>query len=120
MMESLATSLKGLLGPDVWSVVSFVYWQIFWPLISQPSMHWVYLLSSLLLGCIFLIVAAAPQRLVLRSLPGELFPRVIWSHASTNCGHAVTGSFVGRRPNACPPSAYRCSSTGTPAFFSRS
>ena len=83
MMESLATSLKGLLGPDVWSVVSFVYWQIFWPLISQPSMHWVYLLSSLLLGCIFLIVAVAPQRLVLRSLPGELFPRVIWSHAST-------------------------------------
>ena len=49
-MESLATTLKGLLGPDGWSVLSFVYWQMLWPLISQPSMHWVYLLSSLLLG----------------------------------------------------------------------
>jgi sterol desaturase/sphingolipid hydroxylase (fatty acid hydroxylase superfamily) len=83
-MESLAAALKGLLGPDVWSVLSFVYWQILWPPISQPSMHWVYLLSSLLLGCIFLVVAAGSQRrLTLRTLPGALFPRAVWSHAST-------------------------------------
>jgi sterol desaturase/sphingolipid hydroxylase (fatty acid hydroxylase superfamily) len=82
-MESFATALKGLLGPDVWSVLSFVYWQILWPPISQPSMHWMYLLSSLLLGCIFLLVAAGSQRLTLRALPGALFPRAIWRHAST-------------------------------------
>jgi sterol desaturase/sphingolipid hydroxylase (fatty acid hydroxylase superfamily) len=82
-MELLAATLKGLLGPDGWSVLSFVYWQILWPLISQPSMHWVYLLSSLLLGCMFLVVTAGPQRLALRSLPGLLFPRIIWRHAST-------------------------------------
>jgi sterol desaturase/sphingolipid hydroxylase (fatty acid hydroxylase superfamily) len=82
-MESFAASLKGLLGPDVWSVLSFVYWQIIWPPISQPSMHWVYLLSSLVLGCVFLLLTSAPRRLTLRSLPGALFPRVIWRHAST-------------------------------------
>ena len=82
-MESLATFLKGLLGPDGWSVLSFVFWQIVWPPISQPSMHWVYLLSSLLLGAVFLVAAARPQRLGLRALPEALFPRAVWRHAST-------------------------------------
>ena len=46
----------------------------------------------------------------------EIIP-IVSSHVSTNWGHAVIGSGVGRSPNACPPSAYRCISTGTPAFF---
>jgi len=82
-MESLATVLKAWLGPDICSLLSLVYWQVLWPLISQPSMHWVYLLSSLLVGGVFLLATAAPRRLSLRTLPGALFPRVIWSHAST-------------------------------------
>src|SRR6266481_10057968 len=32
--------------------------------------------------------------------------------------HRVIGSSVRRSPNACPPCAYKCISTGTPAFFS--
>ncbi|OMP13442.1 hypothetical protein COLO4_01680 [Corchorus olitorius] len=39
------------------------------------------------------------------------------SHVSTSAGHRVMGNLVGRNPNACPPSANRCSSAGTPAFF---
>ena len=82
-MESLGSFLRGWLGQDIGSLLSLAYWQVVWPLISQPSMHWVYLLSSLLLGCVFLLATAAPRRLTLRTLPGALFPRVIWSHSST-------------------------------------
>ncbi len=43
---------------------------------------------------------------------------MVRSHVSTNSGHLVIGCSVRRSPNACPPSAYKCISTGTPAFFS--
>ena len=43
---------------------------------------------------------------------------IVPSHVSTNSGHRVTGNFVRRSPNAWPPCAYKCISTGTPAFFS--
>jgi hypothetical protein len=39
------------------------------------------------------------------------------SQVSTNRGHPVIGNFVRRSPNAWPPCAYKCISTGTPAFF---
>ncbi len=42
---------------------------------------------------------------------------IVPSQISTSSGHRLTGSFVLRSPNACPPCAYRCISTGTPAFF---
>ena len=47
----------------------------------------------------------------------EIMP-IVFSHVSTSCGQFVIGRFVRRSPNACPPCAYRCISTGTPAFFS--
>ena len=50
-------------------------------------------------------------------LAGESMPSVL-SHVSTRSGHAVMGNFVRRRPNACPPCAYKCISAGTPAFWS--
>lgn len=46
----------------------------------------------------------------------EIIP-IVFSHVSTNCGHCVMGSCVRRSPKACPPFAYKCISTGTPAFF---
>ena len=52
-----------------------------------------------------------------RSVYSEIIP-IVPSHVSTNSGHRDTGSFVRRSPNACPPCAYKCISTGTPAFFS--
>ena len=67
----------------------------------------------------------APERLVNLSIciysPGirvysEIIP-IVASHVSTNSGHRDTGSFVRRSPNAWPPCAYKCISTGTPAFF---
>ena len=47
----------------------------------------------------------------------EVMP-IVPSHVSTNRGHSVIGNFVRRSPNACPPCAYKCISTSTPAFFS--
>ncbi len=52
-----------------------------------------------------------------QSTYSEIIP-IVPSHVSTNSGHPVIGNFVRRSPNACPPCAYRCISTGTPAFFS--
>lgn len=46
----------------------------------------------------------------------EIIP-IVRSHLSTSWGHSVIGKFVGRNPNAWPPCAYRCISTGTPAFL---
>jgi hypothetical protein len=40
---------------------------------------------------------------------------IVRSHSSTNRGHWVIGSSVRRSPNAWPPCAYKCISTGTPA-----
>src|SRR5438105_4694310 len=47
----------------------------------------------------------------------EVIP-IVFSQVSNSCGQSVIGNFVRRKPNACPPSAYKCISTGTPAFFS--
>ena len=47
----------------------------------------------------------------------EIIP-IVRSHVSTSSGHLVIGYFVRRSPKACLPSAYKCISTGTPAFFS--
>jgi len=47
----------------------------------------------------------------------EVIP-IVPSHVSTNRGHSVIGNFVRRSPNAWPPCAYKCISTGTPAPFS--
>ena len=44
--------------------------------------------------------------------------RMTWmvrSHSSTKIGQWVIGSCVGRKPNACPPLAYKCISTGASA-----
>ena len=46
----------------------------------------------------------------------EIIP-IVPSHVSINFGQPVTGSFVRRNPNPWPPCAYKCISTGTPAFF---
>src|ERR1700733_9471285 len=43
---------------------------------------------------------------------------IVPSHRSTNSGHPVIGNSVRRSPKACPPCAYKCISTGPPAFFS--
>ena len=43
------------------------------------------------------------------------YPGTIKYAYSTNNGHSVIGCFIGRSPKACPPSAYKCSSAGTPA-----
>lgn len=82
-MDSLSTSLKELLGPDGWSVLSFIYWQVLRPLYSQPSMHWVYLLASLALACLFYLVGAGVRPRSLRELLGSVFPREVWAHPST-------------------------------------
>ncbi len=42
---------------------------------------------------------------------------IVRSHASTDRGQSVTGNEVRRKPNACPPCAYRCISAGTPRFL---
>ena len=47
----------------------------------------------------------------------EITP-IVPSQVSTSSGHRVIGNVVGRNPKACLPSAYKCISTGTPAFFS--
>jgi hypothetical protein len=47
---------------------------------------------------------------------GEISP-IVRSHVSTSSGHLVIGYCVRRSPKACLPSAYKCISTGTPAFF---
>lgn len=47
----------------------------------------------------------------------EIIP-ILFSHVSSNGGHPVIGIFVRRMPNPWPPRAYKCISTGTPAFFS--
>ncbi len=39
-------------------------------------------------------------------------------HVSASAGQRVIGFDVGLSPNAWPPWAYRCISTGAPAFFS--
>src|SRR6266436_4678385 len=57
------------------------------------------------------------SRMRSQSTYSEIIP-IVPSHVSTNCGHPVIGNFVRRSPNACPPCAYKCISTGTPAFFS--
>lgn len=43
---------------------------------------------------------------------------IVRSHVSTSQGHLVIGKFVRRSPKPCLPSANRCISAGTPAFFS--
>ena len=64
------------------------------------------------------ISSAIPAAAVdLRSPYSEIIP-ILPNQVSTNWGHLVTGSPVRRSPNACPPLAYKCISTGTPAFFS--
>ena len=47
----------------------------------------------------------------------EVIP-IVLSHFPTNAGHSVIGNCVRRSPKPCPPSAYKCSSTGTLAFLS--
>jgi hypothetical protein len=42
---------------------------------------------------------------------------IVFSHVSANRGHWLIGNLLGFKPNACPPCAYKCISTGTPAFF---
>lgn len=42
---------------------------------------------------------------------------IVVSHRSANLGHSVIGNFVRRSAKACPPSAYKCISVGTPALF---
>src|SRR5215469_14787719 len=54
---------------------------------------------------------------ILRRTYSEIIP-IVLSHFSTNAGHSVIGNFVVRSPKPCPPSAYKCSSTGTLAFLS--
>src|SRR5678816_1811255 len=41
---------------------------------------------------------------------------IVCSHVSTSRGQSVIGFSVCRKPNACPPCAYRCISTGAPTF----
>ena len=42
---------------------------------------------------------------------------ILASQLSANSGHLVMGKLVRLNPNACPPFAYKCISTGTPAFL---
>jgi len=58
-----------------------------------------------------------PHQLARRNRHFEMTPIVI-SQVSTSLGQSVIGNFVGRNPKACLPSAYKCISTGTPAFSS--
>jgi len=49
--------------------------------------------------------------------PTPIVP-MVRSQVSTKRGQRVIGNLVGRRPKAWPPCAYKCISTGTPAFLS--
>jgi len=49
---------------------------------------------------------------IFTSIYSEIIP-IVLNHFSTNAGHCVMGNFMGRSPNACPPCAYKCISTGT-------
>src|ERR1039458_4342648 len=62
-------------------------------------------------------VAILAGELTGRYTYGEITP-IVRNHVSSSSGHRVIGKFVGRSPKACLPSAYKCISTGTPAFFS--
>jgi len=64
-----------------------------------------------------LSVIAMFQQLTSRTDYSEIIP-ILFSHVSSNGGHPVIGIFVRRMPNPWPPCAYKCISTGTPAFFS--
>lgn len=54
----------------------------------------------------------AVYRVAVGSMP------IVLIHASARLGQRVIGFDEGRSPNACPPCAYRCISTGTSACFS--
>src|SRR5215472_16414066 len=51
-----------------------------------------------------------------RAVYGAITP-IVRTHLSTSSGHLVIGKFVRRIPKPCLPSAYKCISAGTPAFF---
>ena len=57
------------------------------------------------------------RRATMSSNSYEVIP-IVSSQVPINRGHPVIGSSVRRSPNACPPCAYKCISTGTPAFLS--
>ncbi len=64
-----------------------------------------------------LLTLARPGRFSGADAYFEIIP-IVPSQVSTNWGHPVIGNFVRRSPKACLPSAYKCISTGTSAFFS--
>jgi sterol desaturase/sphingolipid hydroxylase (fatty acid hydroxylase superfamily) len=81
-LEAIATSIKSLLGPDGAAWLSAIFWHGVWPVISQPSFHWLYLLSSLLLAAIYLVVTSPPAQRGAAALWRQLFPRAVFGHAS--------------------------------------
>jgi sterol desaturase/sphingolipid hydroxylase (fatty acid hydroxylase superfamily) len=78
-----ASTLKEWLGPTISEPLSFVYWNIIHPVVAQPSLHWGFLLSNLLIAWVFFLWTSRRHARVGSSFWSWLFPRAVWRHPSS-------------------------------------
>jgi sterol desaturase/sphingolipid hydroxylase (fatty acid hydroxylase superfamily) len=81
-LDSLIASFKNLLGSTGSEVASFLYWQVFHPLIAPGSLHWVFITSTVVVAWLYFAARASDEGNGLRGFARFLFPRAVWAHPS--------------------------------------
>ena len=79
-MENAVERVKALLGEPVTHALSFVYWKVIAPLFAQPTLHWVFIVSTIVLAAAF--YAWREGAWTWRAQMSKVFPKAVIAHPS--------------------------------------
>lgn len=79
-MESAVERVKALLGEPATQTLSFVYWKVVAPLFAQPTLHWMFIGSTILLAAAF--YAWREGAWTWRAQVSKVFPKAVFGHPS--------------------------------------
>lgn len=79
-MENAVERVKAVLGEPVTQALAFVYWKVIAPLFAQPTLHWLFIVSTILLAAAF--YAWREGAWTWRSQLSKVFPKAVIAHPS--------------------------------------
>jgi sterol desaturase/sphingolipid hydroxylase (fatty acid hydroxylase superfamily) len=76
--------LTELIGTELRQLASWGYWHVIAPLLAQPFLHWMFIVSTIVAAYLFFLFTAraASGDSSLRGFARYAFPRSIWLHPS--------------------------------------
>lgn len=83
MLEEAKTLLSQVIGPQITALLSGIYWAIIAPILSQPTLHWLFISAAVFVAWLYFVSReAAPGHRSVRDFVRYLVPRAVYRHPS--------------------------------------